>query len=328
MRPMRSGIAASLLLALFAWLGHATIRAANPILRPFADYEDTGFVFMSAFDAFGANDLKRAIASHLPPNVTLILYGHSTDAFDRSKVLDDYRRFRAPDRLLYVTFKRAKNMFWSRDAMPIPLLDASGRLALADAKYFGGFEPDAAVAALFGAGLTSHGFRFEGGNLMANHLGDCVIVESRHTRRMADGLFTGQYGCRAVTRLPKRGGIGHIDERARFVNATTIVSDTDEYIEAFSQQGFTTVRLPRPKAGSETYVNVLLVNGTAFVPQFGRPDDAVAVEVYRRLGFKVIGLAAKTLASKGRGLLHCLTMNYPRVPLAAGANWPAPADLP
>jgi len=328
MRTVRSGIAVSLLCASLAWQGPTTLQASDPLLRPFADYEDTGFVFMSAFDAFGANDLKRTIAARLPPNVTLILYGYSNAPADRQKVLADYSRFVPAERLRYVAFKRARNMFWSRDAMPVPLLDETGALAVTDAKYFGGFEPDAAVAALFGARLISHPFRFEGGNLMANHVGDCVIVESRHTRQMTDALFAGQYGCRVVTRLPKRGGIGHIDERARFVNATTLVSDTDEYVDAFSRRGFTAVRLPRPRAGNETYVNVFLVNGTAFVPQFGRAEDAVAMDVYRRLGFAVVGVAAKSLAARGRGLLHCLTMNYPRVALAADAGWPVPPLLP
>jgi agmatine/peptidylarginine deiminase len=51
------------------------------------------------------------------------------------------------------------------------------------------------------------------------------------------------------------------------------------------------------------------------VPQFGRAEDAEALAVYRRLGFRTIGLDARSVAHKGRGAIHCLTMNYPRVPL-------------
>ena len=316
-----AGVAAWLFTCLVLGPEPVAVRAADPVLRPFADYEDTGYLFMAADDAFGAGDLKRAIAAWLPANVLLVLYGHSTDPNARQRVLADYGRFLPADRIRYLTFPRARNMIWSRDALPAPLLDGAGRLALADAKYWGGFEPDQALAALFGARLTSHRFRFEGGNLMANHLGDCFTVDSRHTRKMTDSLFADQYGCRTLTRLPKRGGIGHVDERARFVNATTIITDTDDYVDTLTAKGFTVVRLPKPKRNHETYVNTLIVNGTAFVPQFDHPDDARALEVYARLGFTTIGLAAKTLASKGNGLLHCLTMNYPRVPLATGADW-------
>jgi hypothetical protein len=158
MRPVRSSIAVFVLYALLAWQGRLTLQASDPLLRPFADYEDTGFVFMSAFDAFGADDLKRAIAARLPPDVTLILYGYSNAPGERQKVLADYGRFVPAERLRYIAFQRARNMFWSRDAMPVPLLDETGALSLTDAKYFGGFEPDAAVAALFGARLTSHSF--------------------------------------------------------------------------------------------------------------------------------------------------------------------------
>ena len=300
-----------------------TTNAAPPqtqTLRPFADYEDTGYVFMSAHDGFGADALKHAIAEHLPTNVTLVLYGTFTDFKARDRALTSYSRFIPADRLVYLSVRRNKNTLWSRDAIPVPLLDA-GQLALTDAKYWAGFEPDADVAALFGARLIAHPFRFEGGNFMANHLGDCFIVESRETKKMADALFSSAYGCRHVTRLPRRGGVGHIDERARFVNATTILTDTPDYADPFAAGGFTVVRLPRPKNDRETYVNALLVNGTAFVPQFDRADDAAALAVYRQLGFRTIGLPARSLAAKGLGLLHCLTMNYPRVPLANGAGW-------
>ena len=292
-----------------------------PPLRPFADYEAVGSVVMAAWDAYGAGDLKRAIARHLPSDVTLVLYGYSTDPRTRRNVLDDYGQFVSANRLVYIAFPKARNMFWSRDAMPVALRDSRGAVVFADGRYWGGFEPDREMAGLFGATLQSHEFRFEGGNFIANHLGDCFTVDSADTRTMTDALFADRYGCRAVTRLPKRGGIGHIDERARFTSATTVLTDTVEYASAFSRAGLTVVRLPRPANDRQTYVNSLLVNGVAFVPQFQRAEDAEALQAYRDLGFQTIGLDARSLAAKGSGLIHCLTMTYPGTPMAERARW-------
>ena len=54
---------------------------------------------------------------------------------------------------------------------------------MTDAKYWSGFEPDLEIARLFTAPIQSHRLQFEGGNFAANHLGDCLVVESRSTNR-------------------------------------------------------------------------------------------------------------------------------------------------
>jgi len=288
--------------------------------RPFADYEHASTVVMAAMDAHGADALKRAIAAHLPDGVTLVLYGKDAAAKTRDRVLADYARFLPPARIRYVTFGKGRTVFWARDSLPVPLVDADGRLSFADTKYWGGFEPDAGVAALFAAPATTYPFRLEGGNLLANHLGDCIVVESRDSNRATDETLGRAFGCRGIVRLPRRGGIGHIDERAQFVNARTIVTDTPEYADALSTRGYTVVRVPRPRDRWQTYVNSLIVNGVVFVPQFNLPTDAEALRTYRDLGFEAIGLDARSLARKGHGLIHCLSRTYPAVPV----NPPAP----
>jgi agmatine/peptidylarginine deiminase len=277
---------------------------------------------MSAVDLFGSAGAKRLVAQHLPNDVALVLYGAAGDQKLRQRALADFGRFIPASRLVYLTFKKRGNMFWSRDALPVPLVDDQGGLVLADAKYKDRFEPDGELAAFFGARLTAHAFTFEGGNLIANHLGDCVIVESRHTRKMADAVFAEHYGCRSMLRLPKRGGIGHVDERARFVGPSTILTDTEEYAGIFAARGFSVVSLPRPKDDDENYLNALIVNGTAFVPQFGRPTDATALDVYRGVGLTVVGVDTRTTSNRGHGSLHCFTVNYPVVPREQpGGEW-------
>lgn len=312
------------LLTILALLG----QDAAPALRPFADYQDTGYVVLSALDGHGANELKREIARHLPDDVTLVLYGPSEADADRQAIVQDYARFIAADRIVYLALPRARDGFWTRDSLPMPSFDEAGRLVLTDARYWTGFEPDGAIGARLGATMLRHPFKFEGGNLMANHLGDCFVVHADATRHVPDAVFASHYGCRTLVRLPQRGGIGHIDERARFVKPRTILTDTLEYEALFVSKGFQTARLPRPANVRETYVNALIVNGTAMVPQFAAPEDAEALRVYRRLGFTVVGLDARVVSQKGRGAIHCLTMNYPRVPLAETGPLRRPSVLP
>jgi hypothetical protein len=285
---------------------------AGLALRPFADYEHTAYVLMSARDDHGTRDLKRLIARHLPAGVALVLYGSSNDEDDRRRVIEDYARVIDRARLAYLALPRSGRGFWSRDGIPVPAFDPEGGLVLTDARYRHGFEPDARVGLFFDAPVLAHGFRFEGGNLMANHLGDCFIVDAGSARKVPAAIFGSHYGCRTVTRLPRAGGIGHVDERARFASAHTVLTDTPAYRAIFEARGFTVVLLPRSPGGRESYVNALVVNGTAFVPQFGRAQDADALRVYRALGFTVVGLDSKALANRGKGSIHCISMNYPR----------------
>lgn len=289
-------------------------------LRPFADYERTAAVVMAAVDTYDSADIRRTIARHLPADVTLVLYGYDKNPATPKKVLDDYGRVLPPGRLRYLTFPKARKMIWPRDAMPTPLLGADGTLALAGPKYHGGFKPDRDIAKLFAAPLAEHSFKLDGGNLIANHLGDCFVVHGGESKKITDEMFRAHFGCRAVGRLPRRGGIGHVDERAQFVAADTLVTDNDDYAKEFDTRGFRVVRLPRPRDWRETYVNSLLVNGVAFVPQFGQPTDAAALDVYRAQGFQPIGVMARNLARKGHGLLHCMTKTYP-AGVAALLGW-------
>jgi hypothetical protein len=282
-------------------------------LRPFAEYESTGVLVMSAADGFGAADIKRELLRHLPLNVSVVLYGPWDAPADQASVIEAYTRNFDPKRLRYLPLPKAARGFWSRDPMPVPLVAPDGQLVLTDAKYWSGFEPDIEIARLLAARVQKHGLEFEGGNFSANHLGDCLVVRTRGTNKIKDDVFASMYGCRTVVRLPKKGGIGHIDERARFVNARTVVTDTAEYASVLEARGFNVVTIARPPGKYETYVNALFVNGTAFVPQYGRPEDAGALAVYERFGFTAVGLDSRTLSAKGMGSIHCLVMSYPPI---------------
>jgi hypothetical protein len=316
-------LALVVLVALLASPAGVSARQA-PTFRPFAEYESTGVLVMSAADGFGAAAVKRELLRHLPHGVSVVLYGPWNTPGDQAHVIEDYGRYFDAARLRYLALPKAARGFWSRDPMPIPLISPDGRLMLTDAKYWSGFEPDLDIARLFAAPIQKHGLQFEGGNFTANHLGDCLVVRSRSTNKIKDDVFVSMYGCRTVIRLPKKGGIGHVDERARFVNARTIVTDTPEYASLLQAKGFDVVPIARPAGKYETYVNALFINGTAFVPQYGRPEDAGALAVYERLGFAAVGIDSRTLSAKGLGSIHCLVMTYPYVAFDRPPGRPRP----
>ena len=61
-----------------------------------------------------------------------------------------------------------------------------------------------------------------------------------------------------------------------------------------------------------SYTNSLLVNGTAFVPQYATdPVHGPRVEaIYQDLGFKVVWVPSDSLIRDG-GAVHCVTMQVP-----------------
>jgi agmatine deiminase len=131
---------------------------------------------------------------------------------------------------------------------------------------------------------------------------------------------------------------GHIDDLARFINPTTIVTaveddpkdgnykilrDNRSRLEKVRDQdgrAFEIVEIPMP-GGVEhdgqrlpaTYVNFYFVNGALLVPTFGnKTRDRLALEVLQKRlpDRKVIGIDCVELIW-GLGAIHCLTQQQP-----------------
>jgi hypothetical protein len=281
--------------------------------RPYADYEKTGYLIMSADFNFNSRQAKTLMASKLPADGTLVIF---TDTYGTSKedVLRAYEGIVPRGRIKVVTLSGASRGFWARDGIPVPVMDASGKLVVVDAAYGHRFEPDAEIARLFGARLEKHEYYYEGGNFMANHSGTCVMVNAHAHVRIPDSVFAGQYGCREMIRLPLVDGIGHIDEHVRFISEKVVVTDLPQYKDTLEGKGLTVHMLPKPAGPYETYVNSLLMNGKVIVPVFGRDTDEQALAVYRSLGLEAFGADSKSLSNQGQGSVHCITMTYPKVP--------------
>ncbi len=295
-----------------------TFKGLTSSVRPFADYEKTGYVFLSDEFEFSSRQAKEAIAASLPKDVTLVVFTEDTSSSHVASIKSSFSKHIPLAQLKVIELADSTSGFWARDGLPVPVIDeVSMALGLVDARYYYPFEPDAEVGKMFGATVSSHKFGFEGGNFMANHKGHCIIVNNRSHSRIPDSIFENMYGCKKIERLPHLSGIGHIDEHVRFVSEDTVVTDLTQYQATLVKAGLKVVMMPRPKNDIETYVNSLIVNGVAIVPVFGEKSDAAALKVYTDLGFKAVPAESTELSNDGEGSVHCITMTYPAVPFTS-----------
>jgi hypothetical protein len=287
----------------------------KPTVRPFAEYEKNGFVFIDAGYNFDSLPVKQTIARNLPLDVALVVVITPYAPKTAEQIQKDFSPYISKDRLKILKIDLPGVSFWARDEFPIPtVIKASNSLQLVNAKYYHHFEPDTVVAEWFKSPLVSHNYYFEGGNFVANTQGDCIIIDRGKAGALpGDEIFGQYYGCKKMFRLPKLKGIGHIDESVKFISDRVIITDTTEYAVTLKKAGFEVHMLPR-STGYQTYVNSLLINGTIFVPIFGEDSDQEALAVYSSLSLKVIPINSSHL-SEGKGSIHCITMNYPPMDL-------------
>ncbi len=288
--------------------------------RPFAEYEDTGYLIISEHFHFNSTSAKMKMAKNLPEGVSLVVYTASQDPTTVQALKGKYNKVIDSDRLKIIYIPGSDRGFWTRDGIPVPVW-RSGRsvqdlFTVVDARYYHGFEPDEPVSQFFNAELTRHSYYYEGGNFVANAIGDCLVVNTDATNLIPDATFADHYGCQRLIRLPFLRGIGHADETVKFVDDSTVITDETRYIEILEKQGYKVILLPRAQNKYETYVNSLFINGTVFVPVFGDGKDKEALQIYKDSGFEnVVGLESTVLSNQGMGSIHCITMTYPSVPI-------------
>lgn len=300
-------------------------RASN--VKAFYEWDKTGYIAMSDDDFSGiARDMKKIIAQNLPSDVTLIVYTQSTNKNYQQQLFNTYSNYIPKERLRIIQVPRSgSNDFWSRDNTPVPVWD-SNKMSLVDAQYYYNFEPDAFFGNLFGSNIDQHRYFYEGGNFTTNSLGDCLVVNRKasypggvsDTAAIPDDIFRIKYGCKTLIRFRHLKGIGHSDEVVKFMTDKIVLTDTREYVATLQAAGFTVVMLPEPDLDYETYVNSLIVNDTLYIPIFGERGDQAALDTYKNLnlGYKIVPINSRRLSTQGQGSIHCITMNYPPVPLS------------
>jgi agmatine deiminase len=206
------------------------------------------------------------------------------------------------------------------------------------------------IAALRGLPLFSPGIIMEGGALDVNGAGTVLTTEScllnpnrNPTLNQGEiGLYLKDY--LGVDKIIWLGdGIvgddtdGHVDDLARFINPTTIVTIVEEDIEdanfsalqdnlrrlrlARSPQDklFRVVKLPTPgmiehqgQRLPASYANFYIANKIVLVPTFRHRNDAKALEILQAEfpTRKVIGIDSTELIW-GLGSFHCITQQEP-----------------
>ena len=246
---------------------------------------------------------------------------------------------------------------WTRDFAPIFVYDSNGRPVVCDWKFNGwakysNWKRDNAVPRFVARRLrmprVEPGIVLEGGSIDVNGRGElltteeCLLspVQARNpgmSREQLDAAFAKYLGVRRTIWLNR--GIagddthGHIDDLARFVDASTIVTvverdRSEENYEPLREnlallrrlRGFRIVTLPMPApvwfSGQRlpaSYANFYIANDLVLVPTFNDPNDRVALNTLARLFPKrrVIGIHSVDLVL-GLGTLHCATQQQPR----------------
>lgn len=306
--------------------GPVGMRSSSTIV-PFHEWDKTGYIVMSDDDFYGlAKEMKKSIAQNLPQEATLVVYTQSSSKSYHKQLESTYSQYISKDRLKILQVPvSGSNDFWSRDNTPVPVW-VDGKASLVDAQYYYNFEPDIFFKNLFAVDMQSHNYFYEGGNFMANSKGDCLVVNRNRsypggvsdTGSIPDSVFTNLYGCKTLTRFKHLKGIGHADEVVKFMTDDIVLTDTEEYVDALKKAGFTVVLLPEPDYDYETYINSLIVNDVIYIPIFGESNDKKAVDIYKNLnlGYKIVTVNSRQLSTQGQGSIHCITMNYPPMPVS------------
>lgn len=255
---------------------------------------------------------------------------------------------------------------WVRDSGPIVVVDGAGNREVLDwhfnawAKYPDWTRDDllpAFVAETLGLPSrrpTHRGWRvvLEGGSIDVNGRGllltteECLLSKTQERnppfdRADYEAVFAEYLGVTKVLWLNR--GIagddthGHVDDLARFVNPTTIVTvveanEADENHAPLREnrdrlRGMTNaaggklevVELPMPAPRvydglriPASYANFYVANGVVIVPTFNDPADRVALGILSDLfpDREVVGISCVDLVW-GLGTLHCMTQQEP-----------------
>jgi agmatine deiminase len=258
------------------------------------------------------------------------------------------------------------NRSWTRDYCPIFIRDPAGQVAITNWQFNGwskydNWREDDAVGAFLSRELEMREWRpewrdrrvvLEGGSIDVNGQGalltteECLLspVQARNPGLARDDLeqVLGHYlGVRKVLWL--KNGIagddthGHIDDLARFVDATTVVIPAEEDRREVNYEplreniellrGMTdqfgrplnVVTLPMPEPvffdGQRlpaSYANFYVANSMVLVPVFNDKSDRVALNTLARLfpDREVAGIYSGDLAL-GLGTIHCMTQQQP-----------------
>lgn len=253
-----------------------------------------------------------------------------------------------------VTFKKITlDSVWVRDWGPQLVDTLDGGQRVIDTRYYPGrYEDDVFPTRLaLERGLPSSrpALATEGGNLLADGAGSCIISSTVRTRggttlARLEALYLASYGCERLIELDPLEGepTGHVD---MFVTVTghreAIVGQYDESQDdinwlvleiaasALENDGFEVRRVPMPdndrRRRFRTYTNAVAVNGVVLVPVYPGHDagEAAALATFAQAyPDRTIVPIDATAAIEAQGSIHCLTSTLPKTTETAPAAGP------
>ena len=208
------------------------------------------------------------------------------------------------------------------------------------------------IAGLLGVPVFAHSLVLEGGALEVNGAGmcltteQCLLNENRNphlSRAEIEQFLKDSLGVSEIIWLGQ--GIagddtdGHIDDIARFVNATTVLcavaNDPEDANNAPLQDNFERLKGARGPNGSRldiimlpsprpviyqgarlpaSYANFYIANEVVLVPTFDDPCDRQALGIIGEMfpTRKVIGIRCTDVVA-GLGAIHCVTQQEPEI---------------
>jgi agmatine deiminase len=255
---------------------------------------------------------------------------------------------------------------WMRDSGPICVKDSSGKVAYNHFVFNGwakykNHKRDAQVVGRANRKLKRKLFEprhkgrrvvLEGGSIDVNGCGtlltteECLLSQTQErnpgfTRKDYEAVFREQFGVTNVLWLGN--GIagddthGHVDDLARFVNPTTVVTIVEENssdanyaalqdnlarLKSMKDQDGNAIQvatLPMPAPVyfdgfrlPASYANFYIANRVVLVPTFNDPNDRAAMNTLAKHfpGREVIGINCRDLVL-GLGTIHCMTQQEP-----------------
>jgi len=240
---------------------------------------------------------------------------------------------------------------WVRDYGAIIGYDADGRRAAVNPIYdpldtYPQSRDDAMparYAALLAIPCASLDLHTEGGNIWSDGAGTLLMSDDlyhRHPDMTPDAVcecLRAAIAFEALITTPplRHEETGHIDLAIKLADAKTILiadgvpfnrdrlhTTRDQLTRARNAAGepYTLITLPMPAPYLNwgvypvwrSYTNALTVNGRVLMPTFGVPEDALALDIYRRVmpDYAIVGIDC-TAAVNGGGAVHCLTKEVP-----------------
>jgi agmatine deiminase len=252
---------------------------------------------------------------------------------------------------------------WCRDHGPVFVVreyDGQRERAIVDWDYnaWGGKYPPydlddvvpQHVSVLRQLPMFTPGIVLEGGSVDVNGCGSLLTTEScllnpnrnPHLGRAEIEQYLRDYFCVSQVLWLGEGIVGddtdgHVDDLARFVNATTIVAVVEEdtadanysilqdnlqRLRGMRDQNgdlFRIVELPMPSPVEyqgqrlpASYANFYIANGIVIVPTYRDPNDAEALSILRKVfpDRRVIGIDSTDLIW-GLGSFHCISQQEP-----------------